>query len=534
MRSRIFIGKWIYIIGFCFFVSCTSTSETPVTTGPDPLDAAIREISDYLNERLEPDIKLVFLNFQSDSPTLSEYIIEGLIENTVNDNLFTVVDRQNLALIQQEMHFQLSGEVSDESAQAIGKLLGAQTIVSGAVSQMGNSYRMRVRAINVETAEIQGQLSRDIIDSQRITFLFENYRTSLSESAYPSGSVTNSGIVNSEQAPSTGNKKQSNQTEESVSLPSDTASSPVSLPVINDSALPYEQFTVLRQLDTRNTSKFGISPDGKYIIVDTNSGRKLCDTETGKTIRNIDIPRFSVIAFSPDSKRVITNNNHNIRITDIESGAFRDCTGHTQAIRSLAYSPDGKYFVSCASTSAVRDSDNTIRIWNAETGQEVIKITGHTNSVLSAIYSPDGRTIASCGSDNTVKFWNAETGTEVRSITVTTRDTPSRLAYSPDGSKIAVAISSRIIVYDTSNGRELFNFTGHTGAITGIRFNPEGNRLLSVSQGDTKKCYVWNMSSGWGTENRNVRGMINGLDLSRDGAILVIQTGSVVNILGIE
>jgi hypothetical protein len=54
------------------------------------------------------------------------------------------------------MDFQYSGEVSDESAQSIGKKLGAQTIISGSLSPLGNRWRMRVKALEVETARVQG------------------------------------------------------------------------------------------------------------------------------------------------------------------------------------------------------------------------------------------------------------------------------------------------------------------------------------------------------------------------------------------
>ena len=70
-------------------------------------------------------------------------------------NLF-VVDRDNLDMLRQEMNFQLSGEVSDESAVSIGRILGAQTIIFIAVVSSEEGYRLRLRAIAVETAAIQG------------------------------------------------------------------------------------------------------------------------------------------------------------------------------------------------------------------------------------------------------------------------------------------------------------------------------------------------------------------------------------------
>jgi len=140
-------------------------------SGPGSIDDVLRETSDYLNGRIPRGNKLVFLNFESEYPALSEYLIEGLIENTVNDGVFTVVDRVHIAQIQEEMNFQYSGHVSDETAQSLGRMLGAQTIVSGAVSPLGSVYRLRVRAISVETAEIQGQFNRDFSSDDRIVGL---------------------------------------------------------------------------------------------------------------------------------------------------------------------------------------------------------------------------------------------------------------------------------------------------------------------------------------------------------------------------
>jgi TolB-like protein len=72
----------------------------------------------------------------------------------VNDSNFTVVDRRDLDIIQQEMHFQMSSEVSDETAVGIGKKIGAQSIIFGAMERTGSLYRLRIRVIEVETAEI--------------------------------------------------------------------------------------------------------------------------------------------------------------------------------------------------------------------------------------------------------------------------------------------------------------------------------------------------------------------------------------------
>jgi TolB-like protein len=119
------------------------------------LDEAINGSMTYLTEHLAAGTKIAILNFAA-APAVSNYVIEELTTFIVNDGNLTVVDRSNLEMLRKEMNFQLSGEVSDVSAQAIGKKLGAQTIISGSLSPLGNQWRMRIKALEVETAKVQG------------------------------------------------------------------------------------------------------------------------------------------------------------------------------------------------------------------------------------------------------------------------------------------------------------------------------------------------------------------------------------------
>jgi TolB-like protein len=141
------------------------------------LDEAIGESIRYLSERLPAKVKVAVLNFSAPTAELSGYVIEELTTCIVNDDNLTVVDRLNMELVQREITFQSSGEVSDATAQAIGQKIGAQTIVSGSCTPLGDVYRLRVRAIKVETAEVQGQYSATIrSDSTLAALLHIKYR----------------------------------------------------------------------------------------------------------------------------------------------------------------------------------------------------------------------------------------------------------------------------------------------------------------------------------------------------------------------
>ena len=138
------------------------------------LDEAIKTSAEEIGSKLRSGVKVVVLNFRSPSVRFSDYALDEMMTELVKGGKVTVVDRANLELIQQEMQFQMSGEVSDSSAQAIGQKLGAQSIISGSIEDMGTNYRIRFRTIEVETAAIQVLTSVNVRkNSQTATLMGE-------------------------------------------------------------------------------------------------------------------------------------------------------------------------------------------------------------------------------------------------------------------------------------------------------------------------------------------------------------------------
>ncbi|MDR1399697.1 MAG: hypothetical protein LBJ41_07245 [Treponema sp.] len=136
-----------------------------------PIDKAITNSMDYLVSRLVPGSTVVVLNFTAPNKAVSDYVIEELTTYLVNDDNLVIVDRRNLQLLAQEVDFQLTGEVSDASAIELGHRLGAETIISGSLTPLGNEYRMRIQALAVESARVQGAQNHDIAMDRRFASL---------------------------------------------------------------------------------------------------------------------------------------------------------------------------------------------------------------------------------------------------------------------------------------------------------------------------------------------------------------------------
>lgn len=161
--------------------------------------------------------------------------------------------------------------------------------------------------------------------------------------------------------------------------------------------------------------------------------------------------------------------------------------GHHSFVESAVFSPNGLQVASAS-------RDNSVKIWDVNTGECVKTLTGHNDIVNSAVYSPNGNLIVSGSKDNSVKIWDANTGKCIKTLVGHNHEI-KEVCFNPKGNRIASASMGNIIkIWDVNTGLCLKTLNGHNGSVLSVAYSPNGKLLASGSWDHTIK--IWDANSG--------------------------------------
>ena len=278
------------------------------------------------------------------------------------------------------------------------------------------------------------------------------------------------------------------------------------------------------------------SSDGIQVISGSEDNTiKLWDFATGREIMTFKgySGRVTSVAFSPNGKQVVSvtsdwdSDSSTVKLWDISSGCeIMTFEGHSGRVTSVAFSPNGKQVVSVTDDW---DSDSggysIVKLWDVVTNLEILTFL-EPSWITSVAFSPDGKQIVSGSRDNTVQLWNAATGREIVTISrdFGEWDYVQSIAFNPDGTQAASGSQNGIIeLWDIAKGSKIMPFLGHSDGVCSVAFSPDGRQIVSGSEDNTIK--LWDIATG--REIMTFEGHSNGVSsvaLSPDGKYIVLGT----------
>ncbi|KAJ1915283.1 general transcription repressor [Mycoemilia scoparia] len=209
------------------------------------------------------------------------------------------------------------------------------------------------------------------------------------------------------------------------------------------------------------------------------------------------------VKFSNDGKLLATGCNRVTKLWDVASGqcitTLCDDNQSKQSdlyIRSVCFSPDGKYLVTGA-------EDKLIRVWDIETRRIFHRLEGHEQDIYSLDFSPNGTTILSGSGDRTVRLWNVISGKQEFVFNIEDNGAKdagvTSVAFSPDGKYAAAASLDKMIrIWDVNSRTCLARLEGHKDSVYAVAFAPNSDHMLTGSLDKTLK--IWKIHD----DNRHI------------------------------
>lgn len=189
---------------------------------------------------------------------------------------------------------------------------------------------------------------------------------------------------------------------------------------------------------------------------------------------------------------------------------------HGGPVYGTAVSWDGRTIVSCS-------TDQTVRVWDNQTGQQKFQLNGHEGAVHAVTMSLDETFALSSGADGTLRLWDIVGGRPLKEL-ARYNSTMYSVVIHPQGQLVAAAGADRKVhLLDMTTGAEVRVLEGHKDFIHCVQFSPDGAKLASFGYAGHLK--IWRTADGALLHESRQGSVGNYAAFSPDGTKLLLSGG---------
>ncbi|MBD0268094.1 MAG: serine/threonine protein kinase [Cyanobacteria bacterium Co-bin8] len=197
----------------------------------------------------------------------------------------------------------------------------------------------------------------------------------------------------------------------------------------------------------------------------------------------------TAVDFNPKTPTLVSGSlDDTLKIWNLQSGqVFYSLEGHARGVNEVKVSAGGQVLASCG-------DDDVVKVWNLAEGALLYVLKGHLRDVTSIAIGAKGFLLASGSEDMTIKLWKLDKGSLLKTLTGSSGMVKTVAMTSDEGTLVSGGLDNKVRVWEVGTARQVRVLSGHMNTVNQVAISRDNRLLASASKDRTIR--LWSLRSG--------------------------------------